>query len=177
MKPLPATVALLFLGLAAAVTIAGLYNVVQIWYLPPSVSDRAPRQPVDFSHKLHAGQFGIRCLFCHRYAKVSRVAGVPDVDTCRSCHVYIASDRPEVKKVLGYWNRQEPIPWVKVHDLPDFVYFPHRTHLAAGLDCHSCHGAVETMERVKRLSGLNMTWCLDCHRERGVGIDCWICHK
>jgi len=176
MKPLRVVMTLLLPGAALLVTVLALYNVAQMFYLSASAADRAPEQPVAFSHRLHAGRYGIPCLFCHRYATLSRTAGLPDMDLCRACHVYIASDRPEVRKVLESVKRGEPIPWVKVHDLPDFVYFPHHMHLNAGVACADCHGEVAAMDRMERVKGLNMLWCLGCHRERGAGIDCWSCH-
>lgn len=177
MKPLRMATALVILGAATAVSLLALYNIAQVFYLPAASADRSPEQPIAFSHRIHAGQYGIACLYCHRYGPVSATSGVPDVDTCRACHLYIAPDRPEIRKLIGYVKRNEAIPWVKVHDLPDFVYFPHRIHLNAKVRCDECHGEVRKMDRVERVSGLNMLWCLGCHRERGAAIDCWACHQ
>lgn len=142
-------------------------------------SDASPEQPINFSHKIHAGDNDIPCMYCHIYARRSRTSGVPSVNKCINCHKAIATDKPEIKKVFGYWERKEPIPWIKVHDLPDFVYFPHKRHIKADVECQTCHGPVETMDRVTRLAPLKMGWCLNCHSERKVknGFDCWTCHQ
>jgi hypothetical protein len=95
------------------------------------------------------------------------------------CHESIATDRPEIQKVQQYWDEQKPIPWIKVHDVPDFVHFTHKRHIKAGLECQQCHGPVETMDRIERQASLRMPWCVECHTEREVdnGRDCWTCHK
>lgn len=136
-----------------------------------------PTQPIAFSHKIHAGDYGIPCLYCHIYAKRSIVAGVPSVQTCFNCHKIIGLDKPEILKILDYWGKKEPIPWVKVYDLPDFVYFSHKRHVRKGIVCQTCHGAVQGMERIRRVSSLEMGWCLECHNQNGVSRDCAVCHK
>ncbi len=138
-----------------------------------------PTQPIEFSHKIHAGDNEIPCQYCHIYARRSTSAGVPSVAKCVGCHENVAADKPQIRLVMNYWNNQEPIPWVKVHDLPDFVHFPHKRHVAAEIECQTCHGPVETMEVVTRIAPLQMGWCLECHRAENVvhGTDCWTCHK
>lgn len=142
-------------------------------------SDRAPVQPINFSHKIHAGDNQIQCQYCHIYAERSRVSGVPNVKRCMGCHQIIKTDSPEIQKVASYWDKKEPIPWVKVYNLPDHVYFPHKRHVRAGVDCKNCHGDVATMARIEKVSSLQMGWCLSCHTKREVknGRDCWTCHK
>lgn len=142
-------------------------------------SGKTPRQPIEFSHRIHAGDNSIPCLYCHIYAERSRVAGVPNVKKCMGCHSVIKTDSPEIQKLASYWDKEEPMAWVKVHNLPDHVYFPHKRHVAAGVKCQTCHGPVETMDRITRVSSLKMGWCLNCHTERNVknGRDCWTCHK
>jgi hypothetical protein len=157
-------------AVAVAACLALLYN------LPLDLRDRSPLQPLAFSHKAHAGDSGIHCLYCHRYAAKSPVAGIPAVADCRACHLYISPDAVEIKKLMGYWERREPIPWIRVHVLPDHVYFPHMMHIRAGLACSSCHGEVAAMERVSRTASLKMGWCLNCHRQHKASIDCWTCH-
>lgn len=134
-------------------------------------------QPILFSHKLHAGDKDIPCQYCHAYARRSPVAGVPSVQTCMGCHQLVAARKPEVRKLAAYWQEREPVPWVKIHNLPDFVYFSHKRHIRAGVQCQECHGPVETMEEVYQFSSLEMGWCLNCHSERGASIDCATCHK
>lgn len=138
--------------------------------------EEAPVQPIAFSHQVHAGDFQIPCLYCHSYARRSPVAGVPSVERCFGCHKITAVNSPEVQKVLGYWKRREPIPWVRVHKLPDFVVFTHKRHVLAGLPCQTCHGPVETMPRVRQVAPLSMGWCLECHRQQGATLECFTCH-
>lgn len=152
--------------------------------------ETAPDQPINFSHKIHAGEQEIPCRFCHIYAGRSFVAGIPSVQRCMGCHRKIRNDMDisgEIRKLVGYWDRQEPIPWVKIHDLPDYVQFPHKRHIKAGVDCQEdCHGPIATQAKVKRTAKLMMGWCLDCHRgrvfegpdgkERQGPRDCWACH-
>lgn len=142
-------------------------------------SDRHPLQPITFSHRIHAGDNSIPCLYCHIYAERSTAAGVPSVQRCIGCHNIIKKDAPEILKLTDYWERKEPIPWIKVHNLPDFVYFSHKRHIRGGVQCNSCHGEVSRMDVVTRVSSLKMGWCIDCHMLNDVknGRDCWTCHK
>ncbi len=142
-------------------------------------SDISPVQPIAFSHRIHVSQNEIPCMYCHAHAARAPSAGVPSVSKCMGCHKVIATDSPEIQKLYEYWEKQEPIPWIKVHDVPDFVHFTHKRHIKAGLECKQCHGPIETMDRVTRVSSLKMPWCVDCHTERQVenGRDCWTCHK
>lgn len=151
-------------------------TMVVMYLLPLDLRERSPQQPIAFSHRQHAGANGIPCLFCHRHAASLPLAGIPAMADCRACHLYIAPNAPEVKKLLGYWDRHEAIPWVRVHLLPDHVYFPHMMHSRAGIDCSVCHGPVVTMERITRTASLKMGWCLGCHRQHRASIDCWTCH-
>lgn len=157
-------------SVVVAAVLAGMY------FLPLDTLDRSPAQPIAFSHKVHAGDNGIPCLYCHRAAPSSSRAGIPSVSDCRACHLYISPDDPEIRKIEAYWEKREPIPWVRVYSLPDHVYFAHKMHLRAGIACASCHGDVASMQRVSRSVKLEMGWCLDCHRRHNVGIDCWMCH-
>ena len=150
------------------------YGINELYF-----AGKDPVQPINFSHRIHAGDNKIPCLYCHVFAERSRVSGVPNVQRCMGCHKIIKTDSPEIQKVAGYWDRQEPIPWVKVHNLPDHVYFPHKRHVRAGVQCQNCHGDIAAMDRVERVSSLKMGWCLSCHTQREVknGRDCWTCHK
>ncbi|MFQ5695093.1 MAG: cytochrome c3 family protein [Terriglobia bacterium] len=134
-------------------------------------------QPIAFSHRLHAGERQVPCQYCHAYARRSTVAGVPSVQACMGCHQVIAVRKAEVRKLADYWKQREPIPWLKIHNLPDFVYFSHKRHVRAGVQCQECHGPVETMEVVTQQASLEMGWCLTCHQQRGAPIDCATCHK
>lgn len=165
---------------AALIVVGGLAGlVVGYWANGALFTTVAPEQPIAFSHKIHAGENEIPCLYCHVQARRSISAGVPSVSKCAGCHNEIATDRPQVQLVLNYLENKEPIPWIKVHDLPDFVHFTHKRHVQADIDCQTCHGPVETMEVVSREAPLQMGLCLDCHKENDVehGTDCWTCHK
>ncbi len=153
--------------------------VIGYWLNRNYFSNATPIQPIEFSHKIHAGENEIPCMYCHLYARKSKVAGVPSVHKCINCHKVIATDRPEIKKLFNFWNEKKPIPWIKVHDLPDFVHFTHKRHVSAGIQCQTCHGPVEEMVRVTRLAPMQMGWCLECHTAKKVenGRDCWTCHK
>jgi len=151
--------------------------LVAIYILPLDLRDRSPLQPLSFSHKVHAGDNGIHCLFCHSYAPKSPLAGIPAVADCRACHQFISPNTPEIKKLMAFWDNREPIPWVRVYSLPDHVYFPHMMHIRAKVLCTACHGEVAAMERITRSATLKMGWCLDCHRQHKASIDCWTCHK
>jgi hypothetical protein len=162
------------LVVVAGAIVAGL---AALYVLPLDLRDRSPVQPIAFSHRLHAGENGIPCLYCHRFAPTSTVAGIPAVADCRACHMFISPSSPEIRKLMGYWERREPIPWVRVYGVSDFVYFPHMMHIRARLACTVCHGEVAAMDRITRSVSLKMGWCLECHRQHRASIDCWTCHK
>jgi len=130
-----------------------------------------PAQPIDFSHRLHAGELKIECLYCHSGANRGAQATVPSVATCMKCHKEVQSKdeagelKPGIVALNDHWEKKRPILWNKVHDLADFAYFDHSRHLSADLECQECHGPVETMERVRRYHGQKMSWCLDCHKQ------------
>jgi len=162
----------------------------------------APRQPILFSHVIHASSFQLACQFCHADARRSEYAGLPSVERCMGCHKIIgAQDNPEIAKLYDYARRGQPIPWVRVFKIPEFTAFPHKPHVRYGLACQTCHGPIERMRVVGadtgpklmddlvRLVGfrpppraLTMGWCIDCHREQNktqgsrAPLDCITCH-
>ncbi len=136
----------------------------------------APEQPIAFPHTIHAGRLGLACTFCHVNAPRSPRATVPPLSVCMTCHETIALDRPEVQKLRAFVARKEPVAWVQVHAVPDYVRFTHKRHVKAGVDCAVCHGGVATMPRVTRVRPLTMGWCVSCHRTRGAPTDCSTCH-
>ena len=165
---------------AGVIIVVGFIGLVLgYWANAAFFPGTSPEQPIDFSHKIHAGDFEIPCLYCHVQARRSISAGVPSVNKCVSCHNEVATERPQIRQVMNYWENKQPIPWIKVHDLPDFVHFPHKRHVAADVECQTCHGPVETMDRIALQAPLEMGWCLNCHKENEVehGLDCWTCHK
>jgi hypothetical protein len=162
----------------------------------------APRQPIQFRHsrmaampdwttdasgnEVNNGGFDIPCRYCHSMAYKGRHSTLPSTDVCMNCHSVVGQSKEWVLVLQEYWQRGEPIPWVKVHDMPDFVYYDHSVHLNAKndkgelkLDCVDCHTDVENHDRVEVRTAFNMGWCIDCHRkpEMDAPIDCVICHR
>jgi hypothetical protein len=132
-----------------------------------------PAQPIKFSHKVHAGQNQIDCMYCHFTAENSISAGIPPADLCLNCHSLVRegtrSGKFEIAKVIDANEKQVPIEWIRIHDLPDHVFFSHAQHVNAGkLDCMECHGDVARMDVVRQEEDFSMGWCLDCHRTREV---------
>jgi len=162
----------------------------------------APRQPIFFSHLIHAGSFKIDCQYCHADARRSEYAGLPSVERCVGCHKIIGvQDNPEIAKIHDYAQRGQAIPWVRVFKVPEFTHFPHKAHIAANLPCQGCHGPIEQMRVVGARTGpnlvndlvrlvgltpppplLTMGWCVECHRTqnatqgRRAPLDCIACH-
>ena len=159
-------------------------------------------QPIAFPHNVHVQTYKIDCQYCHADARRSEYAGLPSVARCMGCHKITAADRPEIKKLAEYAAKSEPIPWVRINHVPEFVYFPHKAHIRAGLRCQTCHGPVETMTTFGARVGprlgndllnlvgfrppqppLSMGWCIDCHRAENAKnpslrapLDCVTCH-
>ena len=157
----------------------------------------APIQPIHYSHKIHAGANQIECKYCHSSARVSKHSGIPSLNVCMNCHEYIAEYNGEEDLENGYtrdfytneikklysavgWDEEnqvytgntKPVKWVRIHNLPDFVYFNHAQHAqVAQIECQTCHGPVEEMEIMYQYSPLTMGWCIDCHRESNVDKD------
>ncbi|MCX6110483.1 MAG: cytochrome c3 family protein [Proteobacteria bacterium] len=153
----------------------------QAWwmYTPGDTVDNVgyqPKQPIPFSHKLHAGEKEIPCQYCHSSARRSTAAGIPPVNTCMGCHRLVDPEHNLIKQVAEHYKKNDPIQWVKVHDLPDFVRFSHKIHVNAGLDCQGCHGKVQDMDVVSQVAPLQMGWCIGCHKTKGAKIDCVACH-
>jgi len=164
------------------VTWAGVFDTVGM------AQGYQPEQPIAFSHKIHAGENGIDCNYCHSSARHSKTSGIPSANVCMNCHTYInegtQTGTEEINKIYeavgfdpetrtyieGY--EKKPIKWIKIHNLPDLVYFNHSQHVNAGnQECQTCHGAIEEMDVVEQHSPLTMGWCIDCHRETEVDTD------
>lgn len=136
------------------------------YYFSPKYTDvgYAPVQPVPFSHKLHAGDLGMDCVYCHTTVETAAHAAIPPTQTCMNCHANVATDSPRLALVRQAYETGDPIPWVRVHMLPEHAHFDHAVHVAAGVGCTSCHGRIDQMEVVYQAEPLSMSWCLDCHR-------------
>ena len=123
----------------------------------------AREQPVPFSHRHHAGELGIDCRYCHTAVELGPIAGIPPTKTCMNCHSQIWVDSPMLEPVRASFRTDKSLEWIKVHDLPDFVYFNHSIHVRQGIGCVTCHGRVDRMNLMWQESSLQMEWCLDCH--------------
>jgi cytochrome c7-like protein/class III cytochrome C family protein len=172
------------------------------WSHQPAVATAAP-QPINFPHNVHAGTYKIDCQYCHADARRSEYAGLPSVTRCMGCHRITAAERPEIVKLAEFAAKGQPIPWVRMYKVPEYVYFPHKPHIRAQLKCQQCHGPVEQMVTVAappagpqlrndllQLVGvrpgsppLSMGWCIDCHRQSNATnkklhapLDCATCH-
>ncbi|WP_428375743.1 cytochrome c3 family protein [Lichenicoccus sp.] len=130
----------------------------------------APEQPVPFSHKHHVGELGIDCRYCHTGVEVSASAGLPPTHTCMTCHSQLWTGAAMLAPVRDSLARDQPLAWVRVHRLPDYVYFNHSIHIAKGVGCSSCHGAVDRMQLTARAQNLTMQFCLDCHRNPAMRL-------
>ena len=135
--------------------------------------DYAPDQPVKFSHKVHAGENGIDCKYCHTTVEQGKSAGIPATNLCMNCHIIIRegshSGKFEIAKVVNAVEQGKPIEWIRIHNLPEHVFFSHAVHVGSGkLDCTKCHGAVNEMDIMKQQNDLSMGWCVNCHRETKV---------
>ncbi len=130
----------------------------------------APEQPVPFSHEYHVDGLDLQCRYCHVYVEESSFAGVPQTEICMGCHSQIWSDSPMLAPVIESYQNDETLEWVRVNDLPDYVFFNHSIHLNKGVACVSCHGKVNEMPLMRKQSTLHMEWCLKCHRNRQDNI-------
>ena len=140
---------------------------------------KAPEQPIAFSHRVHTQTVGLECQFCHEHTAEAPFAGIPTVEKCMSCHANVATDRPEVQKLIGYWENEEPMEWNRVHRIRirNYVNFSHKPHIRAGIECQQCHGDVQYMDKVRQVSSLEMGWCVSCHDKNNASTDCLICHQ
>ena len=155
-------------SIAAVVLLAG--TTLAVAYItdrgPWMTSVRvAPEQPIPFSHKHHVKDDGIDCRYCHTGVETSGFAGLPPTETCMTCHSQIWSNATVTQPIRDSWASGKSIQWVRVHDLPDFVFFNHSIHINKGIGCSTCHGQVEEMALTYKENTLNMNWCLNCHRQ------------
>jgi hypothetical protein len=135
----------------------------------------SPLQPVKFSHAVHAGQNKTDCIYCHSSAKTSKSAGIPPENICMNCHMVVRngtrSGVNEISKVISAYENMKPIEWIKVHNLPDHVFFSHAQHVSAGgVACQECHGKVEEMDVIRQEKDLSMGWCINCHRTKNINF-------
>jgi menaquinone reductase, multiheme cytochrome c subunit len=123
-----------------------------------------PVQPVPYSHALHAGKLGMDCRYCHTTVERAGMAALPATEVCMNCHKAIFANSPKLDEVRRSYTEGTPVHWIKVHGLPDYVYFNHSSHVTAGVGCVECHGPVQQMDVVRTVKNLSMSWCIECHR-------------
>ena len=152
----------LFILVVIKQTLDGAYGVgIQQGY--------APKQPIAYSHKLHAGQYKIDCNYCHTGAQKGKSATIPAANICMNCHGVIKKESPEIQKIYAAIEQNKPIEWIRVHNLPDLAYFNHAQHVNVGnVACQTCHGQVQQMEVMEQRTSITMGWCIDCHRRTEV---------
>jgi hypothetical protein len=171
-----------WLAIPGFLTIAAAAAMLSAYAGASSSQNNSPVQPVKFPHTLHAGgAMKINCVYCHFSATKSPDPGLPAMSTCMGCHTVVAIDKPEIKTLTGFWNRKEPVPWIRIHKLPEYVHVPHMRHVNAGVACQTCLGDVQNMKQVYKQNTLNLGWCINCHVGRSnpplkARYDCSTCH-
>ncbi|HEY6346877.1 MAG TPA: cytochrome c3 family protein [Bryobacteraceae bacterium] len=164
----------LILKIAGAVVGLGavLGATAYAYYSYPTVIDTGyqPVQPVPYSHKLHAGDLGLDCFYCHYTVYKAAFAAVPPTQVCMNCHTKVKDQSPRLELVRDSFRTGQPIPWVHIHRLPDFVFFNHEAHVTAGVSCVSCHGRIDQMVEVHQEKPLNMAFCIACHSDPAPNI-------
>jgi len=187
----------LILALPPAVVYGQQATTASQRYQAPIVKDsgdlKGPRQPIFFRHDIHAGEYKVPCMYCHYSAAVSTEPGIPSLQTCMGCHLYVAggsrtgvksdtaavrAERAQVQLLRTSARDRKPPEWTRIHAVPGFVHFPHMRHIKAlGTEsCNTCHGDVQKMAQVSQVAPLTMGWCINCHTQRQVTRDCFICH-
>ena len=154
-------------GIAAAAAGGLVYATLVVAFgFSPKATDvgYAPEQPVLYSHALHVGQLGIDCRYCHNTVETAAHAAVPPTQTCMNCHTMVRKNSEKLIPVLTSYATGMPVEWIRVHDLPDYVYFNHSAHVRRGIGCVSCHGRGGSLVVLFQAEPLSMGWCLDCHR-------------
>jgi len=136
------------------------------YYASPKFTDVGymPEQPVPYSHKLHAGDLGLDCRYCHTAVEESAKAAIPPTQTCMNCHVLIKPESEKLALIRESYRDDKALQWVRVHKVPDYAFFNHSAHVNRGVGCSTCHGRIDEMVEVAQAEPLSMGWCLDCHR-------------
>jgi hypothetical protein len=148
-----------------------LFLFLQVATPPPP-----PPQPIPFSHKLHLAM-KLQCKMCHANRDPGESMGIAAASVCMQCHSSVKSDSPAIQKLAGYAAQNRDIPWVRVYRIPAYVDFSHKTHLASGATCETCHGHVEQRDALFRETNISMGSCMECHRQHKAPIDCTACHE
>ena len=152
------------------------FAITSIW-MAAAQEDKAPEQPVPFSHKMHAGAMRLACKMCHPNPDPGETMTIAKPAVCMQCHSKIKAESPAIQKLAEAEKSGQPVRWVRVYEIPSYVSFSHRTHLEKGSGCEECHGAVVERERLYREKDLSMGACVECHRVKKASIDCSFCHE
>lgn len=146
-----------------------------------------PEQPINFSHRTHIEKAGMQCTDCHAFGDKGLQPGMPPVAYCMTCHVNTLPNSPEIQKLKKHYDEGTPVEWIRVGRLgfkwtsgdtkSDQIYFPHKRHVQAGVSCQECHGMRESMDELYDVAPMRMGWCVSCHSQNHVSVDCWTCHK
>ena len=135
-----------------------------------------PLQPIPYSHKQHIA-LGLKCANCHEMPDPGEMMGIPAAAKCMTCHQAVKKDSPEIQKLAAFAARKEPVPWVRVYQIPGYVFFSHKNHLDTGATCETCHGKVSERDRLFRETDISMGGCMNCHRSKRASLDCTFCHE
>jgi Cytochrome c7 and related cytochrome c len=135
-----------------------------------------PVQPIPYSHKQHLA-LGLKCANCHLMPDPGEMMGFPPEEKCMACHQSVKTDSPAIRKLAAFAAKKQPVPWVRVYQIPGYVFFSHKFHLEAGATCEACHGKVAERERLFRETDLSMGACMSCHRANRAAVDCLFCHE
>jgi hypothetical protein len=151
---------------AVVLILVGLAGLVSYLVRSPYVTEVgvAKAQPMPFSHQQHVGGLGLDCRYCHTAVEASNTSGIPSTETCMGCHAQVAPESPALEPVRTSYQEGQPLAWIRVHSLADYVYFNHAIHVNQGIGCETCHGRIDQMPVVAKAQSLQMEWCLDCHR-------------
>ena len=154
-----------YLGAGTFFFVLCLIGIIWYWFSPKHLNvGYQPEQPIPYSHRLHVGELGIDCRYCHSQVEKAAHASIPSTETCLNCHRVIKKDSPHILKLREAHAQNKPIEWVRIHRLPDHAYFDHSAHINKGVSCVSCHGRIDQMDIVYQAKSLSMGWCLECHR-------------
>ncbi|MGC6367683.1 MAG: cytochrome c3 family protein [Candidatus Marinamargulisbacteria bacterium] len=158
---LPVVVLILLVAILGTVV-----HLFWFWFSPKHLNvGYQPTQPIPFSHAKHVDEIGLDCRYCHSNVEKAGHSNIPATETCMNCHKQVKTDSKHIKKLTKHYETGKPIEWIKVHMLPDYVYFNHSAHVNVGVSCVQCHGQINKMEKVYQAEPLSMGWCLECHRE------------
>lgn len=136
----------------------------------------APQQPIPYSHKTHLG-LGLQCKNCHTNPDPGEMMGIPAATVCMSCHQSVKKESPHIEKLAGFAAAKRNVPWVRVYQIPSYVYFSHKIHTDGGVKCETCHGSVKERDVLWKETNMTMGGCMDCHQKMNALNDCNSCHE